>query len=69
MAERALDRPKGEKRSLRLRRRPSSNPDRSGQWAEGIARFLGTPSFIIYLTLFVIAWILWNTSRAKEPAL
>ena len=60
MAERPLDRPKGEKRSLRLRRK-SSNPDRSGQWAESIARFLGTPSFIIYLTLFVIAWILWNT--------
>ena len=60
MAERALDRPKGEKRSLRLRRK-SSNSDRSGQWAEAIARFLGTPSFIIYLTLFVIAWILWNT--------
>lgn len=60
MADRPLDRPKGEKRSLRLRRK-SSNPDRSGQWAESIARFLGTPSFIIYLTLFVIAWILWNT--------
>ena len=60
MAERSLDRPKGEKRSIRLRRK-SSNPDRSGQWAESIARFLGTPSFIIYLTLFVIAWILWNT--------
>ncbi len=60
MADRPLDKPKGEKRQLLRRRRPSSNPDRSGQWAEGIARFLGTPSFIIYLTLFVALWIGWN---------
>ena len=59
MADRPLDRPKGEKRSIRLRRK-SSNPDRSGQWAESIARFLGTPSFIIYLTLFVVFWVSWN---------
>ncbi|MCR6712680.1 MAG: DUF1003 domain-containing protein [Demequina sp.] len=61
MAERDLDRPKGEKSSLRIRRRARRNPEREGEWAESIARFLGTPSFIVWLTLFVVAWILWNT--------
>jgi uncharacterized membrane protein len=61
VAERDLDRPKGEKGSLRIRRRGRRNPDREGEWAESIARFLGTPSFIVWLTLFVVAWILWNT--------
>jgi uncharacterized membrane protein len=61
VAERDLDRPKGEKSSLRIRRRARRNPEREGEWAESIARFLGTPSFIVWLTLFVVAWILWNT--------
>ena len=59
MANRDLDRPKGEKRALRLPR-SRRNPEREGEWAESIARFLGTPSFIIYLTLFVVAWVAWN---------
>jgi uncharacterized membrane protein len=61
VADRELDRPKGEKSSLRIRRRGRRDSDREGQWAESIARFLGTPSFIVWLTLFVVAWILWNT--------
>ena len=60
MASRDLDRPKGEKGPLGIRRRPRRDSDRQGQWAESIARFLGTPSFIIYLTLFVVLWITWN---------
>lgn len=59
MAER-LDRPKGESR-LFGQRSARSRTGSSGQWAESIARFLGTPSFIVWLTLFVAGWILWNT--------
>ncbi|WNM26771.1 DUF1003 domain-containing protein [Demequina capsici] len=63
MAERRLDRPKAEDRGLfRRRSRPSSSPDRAGQISEAIARFLGTPQFIFYLTLFCIVWIAWNVS-------
>ncbi|MCS4483971.1 DUF1003 domain-containing protein [Gleimia sp. 6138-11-ORH1] len=29
--------------------------------AEKIARFSGTPQFLIYLSLFVAFWLLWNT--------
>lgn len=32
-----------------------------GRGAERIARFSGTPQFLVYLSVFVIFWILWNT--------
>lgn len=35
--------------------------DRFGRFTENIARWMGTPWFIIGLTLFVIAWMLFNT--------
>lgn len=57
MADR-LDRPKGAERGF-LRRR-STNPDRAGVVSEGIARFLGTPRFIFYLTVFCAVWLAWN---------
>ncbi|WP_062463310.1 DUF1003 domain-containing protein [Demequina soli] len=56
MADR-LDRPKGVDRGLFRRRQDT---ERSGQWAEAIARFLGTPSFILWLTVFVAVWGAWN---------
>lgn len=59
VAER-LDRPKGDKRSFFVPRAPKAASGREGQWAESIARFLGTPSFILWLTAFVVAWISWN---------
>ncbi|MFN3865625.1 MAG: DUF1003 domain-containing protein [Demequina sp.] len=54
-----LDRPKAEKRRFRLRRPLKS--DKFGAISEGIARFLGTPRFLVYLTVFVIVWLIWNT--------
>ncbi|WP_062524675.1 DUF1003 domain-containing protein [Demequina rhizosphaerae] len=57
MADR-LDRPKGAERGIFRRR--ASNPDRAGVLVEGIARFLGTPRFLVYLTVFCLAWLAWN---------
>ncbi|SEJ19215.1 DUF1003 domain-containing protein [Demequina mangrovi] len=57
MADR-LDRPKGVERGVFRRR--STNPDRAGVIVEGIARFLGTPRFLVYLTVFCLAWLAWN---------
>lgn len=57
MAER-LDQPLSERRTLLPRRR---DQDVFGRISEGIARFLGTPRFLLYLTLFCIFWIAWNT--------
>lgn len=58
MAERRLDRPKGERRSFGLSRRKGT--DRFGRISEGIARFIGTPRFLVYLTVFVVLWLTWN---------
>lgn len=57
MAER-LDTPKEKKNSLP---RVNLRSETVGKVAEGIARFTGTPQFLVWLTLFVIAWLAWNT--------
>jgi uncharacterized membrane protein len=41
--------------------RPRFAPDAFGRIAERIARFMGTPRFLLYLTLFCAAWLAWNT--------
>ena len=58
-----LDRPQDEARRLvpGRRRLKSRDDDRVGAVSEGIARFLGTPRFLVYLTIFCIAWLAWNS--------
>ena len=41
-------------------------PDSFGEFAEGFARFMGTASFLIWMTLFIIAWILWNSLGPQQ---
>jgi uncharacterized membrane protein len=41
--------------------RPAYDTDAFGVFAERFARFMGTARFLIWMTIFVIAWILWNT--------
>lgn len=41
--------------------RTNLDSERTGIVAERIARFTGTPKFIIWLTLFVTIWLLWNS--------
>ncbi|MGA9748449.1 MAG: DUF1003 domain-containing protein [Nocardioides sp.] len=43
-----------------LIRRPDADSDRFGRFAENFARFMGTARFLIYMTLFVAIWLLWN---------
>lgn len=35
--------------------------ERFGRWTEGIARGMGTPWFLLALTLFCVLWLAWNT--------
>ena len=53
-----LDTPRDERRQLV--RRPRFNADAFGVFAEQFARFMGTATFLIYMTLFVVGWVLWN---------
>ena len=59
MADRArLDQPREVRRSLRRRR--EADPERFGRFAETFARFLGTATFLTYMTIFVVIWLVWN---------
>ncbi|MGO2139076.1 MAG: DUF1003 domain-containing protein [Leucobacter sp.] len=40
--------------------------ERFGRWTEGIARGMGTPWFLLALTLFCVLWLAWNTLAPKE---
>jgi uncharacterized membrane protein len=44
----------------RLIRRPRFEDDTFGRFAEQFARFMGTASFLLYMSLFVLIWIGWN---------
>jgi len=46
--------------------RPSYDTDAFGIFAERFARFMGTAKFLMWMTLFVIAWVLWNTLGPEE---
>ena len=41
--------------------RPSYNPETFGRASERFARFMGTATFLVYMTGFIILWIAWNT--------
>ncbi|WP_425256347.1 MULTISPECIES: DUF1003 domain-containing protein [unclassified Pseudarthrobacter] len=45
----------------RLLPKLSPNPDAFGHATEGFARFMGTPQFLFYMTVFCLFWLVWNT--------
>ena len=59
-----LDTPRELRRSLV--RRPTVKQDAFGIFAEQFARFMGTAAFLIYMTLFVIIWVVWNLVAPVE---
>jgi uncharacterized membrane protein len=68
MAERRLDMPRPGSRagldtplaSRPLVLTPRVDKEAFGRFAETFARFMGTPRFLFYMTVFVIAWITLN---------
>jgi uncharacterized membrane protein len=40
---------------------PQVDAETFGRWSERFARFMGTASFIVGMTIFVGVWLLWNT--------
>ncbi|EFQ82622.1 hypothetical protein HMPREF0063_11831 [Aeromicrobium marinum DSM 15272] len=53
-----LDQPKRVRRSLRPR--ADFDTDRFGRFAESFARFMGTATFLAWMTLFIALWLTWN---------
>ncbi len=62
MADR-LDNPLERRRSFF--RRSSGSGDGFGRFAEATARFMGSPKFVLYMTIFVVAWISANLLLAS----
>ena len=48
--------PRESKRSLK----PNYDPEILGRLSERFARFIGTARFLVYMTVFVLTWVIWN---------
>ena len=57
-----LETPRESRRTLRR----SYDPETFGRLSERFARFIGTAKFLVYMTFFVLAWVLWNTFGPSE---
>ncbi|MGY0491960.1 DUF1003 domain-containing protein [Streptomyces sp. WG-D5] len=51
-----LDQPRAPRRKLL----PDYDPEAFGRLSERIARFLGTGRFIVWMTVIIIMWVVWN---------
>ena len=52
-----LNTPRETRRSLR----GNIDPETFGRLSERFARALGTARFLVYMSAFVLSWVLWNT--------
>lgn len=58
----SLETPRSPRRWRWTRRRPQTHStDTFGKVAEAIARFMGTPKFLLYMTVFCATWLAWNS--------
>lgn len=48
--------PRESRRSLK----PNYDPETLGRVSERFARFIGTARFLVYMTVFVLTWVIWN---------
>jgi uncharacterized membrane protein len=52
-----LDQPRSPRRAIRI---PGLDVEAFGNFAEKFARFMGTPQFLVWMTIVVITWIALN---------
>jgi len=45
----------------RVTLRPDVDPEAFGKLSERFARFMGTAKFIVYMSVFIVIWLAWNT--------
>lgn len=57
-----LDTPRETRRSLR----PNIDAEAFGRLSERFARFLGTARFLVYMTVFVLSWVTWNSLAPQD---
>ena len=49
------------------RPRVQLDSEKFGQFAEATARFMGTAKFLVYMTVIVCSWVIWNRRLARSP--
>ena len=54
--------PRESKRTIR----PNYDPETLGRLSERFARFIGTARFLVYMTVFVSSWAVWNSIGPSE---
>ena len=57
-----LDTPRQTRRSLR----PHIDSEAFGRLSERFARSLGTARFLVYITIFVSTWVIWNFTAPAD---
>ncbi|NEC87481.1 DUF1003 domain-containing protein [Streptomyces sp. SID12501] len=57
-----LDQPRAPRRRLL----PEYDPEAFGRLSERIARFLGTGRFIVWMTVVIVLWVVWNVSAPAD---
>jgi uncharacterized membrane protein len=57
-----LDQPRARRRGLL----PAYDPEAFGRLSERIARFLGTGRFIVWMTVVIVLWVLWNVFAPRD---
>lgn len=57
-----LDQPRGPRRAVRS----PYDPETFGKLSERISRFIGSWRFILYMTIFIVAWMLWNVMAPTD---
>jgi uncharacterized membrane protein len=46
--------------------RPSYDPERLGRLSERVARFFGTGTFLVWMTVIIVFWVLWNVFGPEQ---
>ncbi|MEH3068044.1 MAG: DUF1003 domain-containing protein [Aeromicrobium erythreum] len=44
----------------------SGDTDRFGRFAESFARYMGTARFLIWMTMLILIWVVWNVPYGPE---
>ncbi|CAM5684339.1 DUF1003 domain-containing protein [Streptomyces aurantiogriseus] len=57
-----LDQPRPPRRRIL----PEYDPEAFGRLSERIARFIGTGRFLVWMTVVIIVWMLWNVSVPRD---
>jgi uncharacterized membrane protein len=57
-----LETPRESRRAIR----PVYDAETFGRLSERFARFIGTAKFLVYMTIFVVTWVLWNVLGPME---